>query len=328
LEETEATVAAASGMAAISSVFMSLLNPGDHIIASRDIYGGTRTFFEQHLSKWGVYVQFVDITKTDEIINLINKNTKLLYTEVIGNPNLVVANLGELEDIKKRNGLVLVVDNTFSPPPVIQPKNYGADIIIHSATKYISGHGDTIGGIVSGTEDLIDRISQTINVYGGTLSPFNAWLAIRGIRTLDVRLKRQCENALAISEYLDTHPAIERVHYPGLTTHPQHKLAKEQLGAFGGILSFDLKGGLAGAKTFMDSVRVCSFTTSLGEIDTLVIHPASTSHINMTPQQRKSIGINDNTIRLSVGIEDLDDLIMDLEQALTQLKKEKSYDIK
>lgn len=316
IEEAEHHAAAASGMAAISGVALSFLKPGDHIVSSKQIYGGTYTFFQQRLNDLNIQTTFVDITRPDEIVKAITPQSKMLYTEVLGNPNLVVADIAKLAEIAHTHHLFFVVDNTFTPPPIIQPLKLQADIVMHSATKYIGGHGDLIGGIVLGSKELVDKVRQTIEYYGGALSPFNAWLALRGIKTLGIRIERQCHNASAIATFLNGHAKVVKVHYPGLKDHPQHDLANQQMHGFGAMVSFELKGGFAAGKRLMDAVRVCHFTVSLGEIDTLIIHPASTSHVGLNAAERQVLGISDGLVRLSVGIEDIDDLLDDLRQAL------------
>ncbi len=316
LEEAEGFATAASGMAAISGVLLTLLKPGDHLISSKQIYGGTITLFRKYLQPLGIAISFVDITQIDEIKAAIQPNTRAIYTEVLGNPNLVVADIAALAAIAKGHQLLLLVDNTFTPPPIFLPLNLGADVVLHSATKYLGGHGDLIGGVALGREELMTSVRQTIEYYGGSLSPFNAWLALRGVKTLAIRLERQCRNAQQIAEFLVQQPQVKKVYYPGLADHPQHALAARQLHGFGAMVSFELKGGLEAGKRLLDDIRVCRFTVSLGEIDTLIIHPASTSHIGLSPQEREALGISDGLVRLSVGIEDAEDLLQDLGQAL------------
>ena len=259
---------------------------------------------------------FVNILDEQEIISAITPATKILYAEVLANPNLIVADLDLLSKIAKKNNLVLIIDNTFTPPPIIQPLKYGVDLVIHSATKYLGGHGDIIGGVIVGSAGRIQNINKIIKLYGGVSSPFNAWLAMRGLKTLAVRLDNHCRNALKVAEFLDKHPKVNQVYYPGLASHPQHKLAARQLNGFGGMLAFEIKGDFSAVKRIMDAVKVFNFTVSLGEIDSLIMHPASTSHVSLSDKDKKALGITDSLIRLSIGIEDSDDLIYDLEQAL------------
>ncbi|MBN1543003.1 aminotransferase class I/II-fold pyridoxal phosphate-dependent enzyme [candidate division KSB1 bacterium] len=318
LEESEAALVTASGMAAVSSVFLGLTAPGDAVVSSAAIYGGTRAFLQKHLSIHGVQTRFVDITDLDAVESAIDSHTRILYTEVVGNPNLVVADIAALVELAHRRDLFLVVDNTFTPPPLFQPLIMGADVVLHSATKYLGGHGDLLGGAIATKRRWIDPMAEIVKHYGAILSPFNAWLALRGIKTLELRVQRQCENAHALAHFLSKHPAVSRVYYPGMADHPQHDVARRQLQAFGGILAFEMKKGFEAAKRVMDSVQVCSFTTSLGEIDSLIIHPASTSHIALSVEERAAIGVTDSLIRFSVGIENLEDLQQDLDQALNE----------
>ncbi len=320
IEEGRAGIAVASGMAAISSAVLAFVEPGDEIVSSSTIYGGTKAWFTEELASINVSTRFVDITNTDSIKKAINSRTKILFTEVLGNPNLAVADITAMVQIAKENNLIFIIDSTFTPPPIIQALKFGADVVIHSATKYIGGHGDIIGGVlVSHSEEYIEKIRKTVKLYGGVISPFNAWLGIRGLKTLAIRLERHCSNAMAIAEFLHQHPKVEHVYYPGLPSHPQHSLAKAQLSAFGGMLAFEIKGGFNAGKEVMDAVQVCNFTVSLGEIDTLIMHPASTSHVSLSEEERNAIGVTEGMMRLSVGIENVDDLIADLDQALDQI---------
>ncbi len=320
LENAEAGLAAASGMAAISSALMTFVRPGDHIVSSAAIYGGTRTWFKKHLEPFLINTSFVDITDLEAVKAAITDKTKILYTEVVGNPHLVVSDIRKLAEIAKERNIRLVVDNTFTPPPICSPLDLGADIVVHSATKYIGGHGDIIGGMIVSDLETIREIIPTMSKFGGVMSPFNAWLAIRGLKTLNLRLERHCENAMRIAEFLSAHDQVNKVFYPGLPEHHCHDIAASQMQGFGGMMAFEVKGGFDAGKTVMNSVKVCSFTVSLGEIDTLIMHPASTSHVGLTREEREAIGITDGMLRLSIGIEDVDELIADLEQALAQIK--------
>lgn len=319
LENAQAGAVVASGMAAISSAVLSIVKPGDEIISSKNIYGGTQNWFSSQLAGLHIKTHFVDITNIDEIQGACNEKTKILFTEVLGSPNLVIADIKKLADFARRAHLIFIVDNTFTPPPIIQPLTLGADIIIHSTTKYINGHGDAIGGAIAGPADSIAAIKKVIKLYGGVISPFNAWLSIRGLKTLALRLEKHCSNALRIADFLKGHPKVTKIHYPGLIDYPQHDLAKTQLNGFGGMLAFEVKGGMRAGIKMMNSVELCSFTTSLGEIDTLIIHPASTSHVSLSPKEREQAGVPDGLIRLSVGIEAIEDLIRDLDQALDKI---------
>ncbi len=319
IEEGDVGIAAASGMAAISSVILALVRPGDEIVSSTNIYGGTRSWLVSQLAEFGVSVRFVDIADPDAIKEALSKKTKILYTEVLGSPNLAVADIKKLAQLAKNAGVTFIVDSTFTPPPIIQPLKLGADIVVHSTTKYINGHGDAIGGVVVGGAEMIRKTQKVLKLYGGVISPFNAWLGIRGIKTLALRVERHCRNAMSIAEFLQNHEKVQAVYYPGLPNHAQYDLARTQLNGFGGMLAFKVVGGLKSGKKVMEAVRVCNFTTSLGEIDTLIIHPATTSHVSLSPQERKALGITDDLMRLSVGIEDIADLLDDLEQALEKI---------
>ncbi|MBN1481870.1 aminotransferase class I/II-fold pyridoxal phosphate-dependent enzyme [candidate division KSB1 bacterium] len=319
LENAEAGLAVASGMAAISSAILSIVKPGDNIISSKNIYGGTKNWFSSQLSSLNVTTHFVDITNMDEIQQACTEKTKILYTEVLGSPNLVIADINKLAEFARKTQLILIVDSTFTPPPIIQPLTLGADIVIHSTTKYINGHGDAIGGAIVCSAETIAAISKVVKLYGGVISPFNAWLSIRGLKTLALRLEKHCSNAQRIADFLKEHPKVAKIHYPGLPGHPQHDLAQTQLNGFGGMLAFEVHGGFDAGVKVMNAVRLCSFTTSLGEIDTLIIHPASTSHISLSKKEREQAGVPDGLIRLSVGVEAAEDLIHDLEQALDKI---------
>ena len=319
LEEGESFVTAASGMAALSATLLTVLKPGDHLLASANIYGGSRAFISQQLHELGMQTTFVDITNLDQVLAAIRPQTRMLFTEVLGNPNLTLADIPSLAEIAAEKKLLLVVDNTFTPPPIFQPLKHGSHISLHSATKYLGGHGDLMGGVLVCANDWARLINSAVERYGGCLNPFNAWLAIRGMKTLAIRLERQCANAETLAHFLQSHAQVRIVHYPGLPNHPQHSLARRLLNGFGGMLSLEVAGGLSAAKKVIDSVRLCHFTVSLGEVHSLIIHPASTSHVAMTREEREAIGIGDGLLRLSVGIEDIDDLLEDLQQALDRL---------
>ncbi len=316
MEQGEGYVTAASGMAAISGVLLTLLQPGDHVVASANIYGGSRSFMSHQLAGLGIETSFVDIADLTAVRAAQKPRTRMLFTEVLGNPNLNVADIPALAEIAAEKKIALVVDNTFTPPPIFSPLKQGAHISIHSATKYLGGHGDLIGGVVVCSTEHSQQIAKTVQTFGGCMNPFNAWLAIRGIKTLVLRLERQCANAETVAHFLQNHPAVKKVNYPGLADHPQALSARRLLNGFGSMLSFEVAGGLSAAKKIIDSVRVFHFTVSLGEIDSLIIHPASTSHVGLSREERESVGITDGLLRLSIGIEDIDDLLEDLQQAL------------
>lgn len=320
LENGEAAIAVGSGMAAVSGVILGLLEAGDHMIASETIYGCSHTLFSEMLPKWNIEVDFVDMTDLDNVRDAMKDNTKVIYGETPSNPTMTMIDLKEMAAIAQENDLTTVVDNTFMSPYLQKPLNLGIDIVIHSATKYISGHGDTIAGIIVGPEDLIGEFRMTtIKDIGGIIAPFDAFLLLRGLKTLAVRMDRTCENAMEIAKFLKSHPAVETVSFPGLPEHPQHELANKQMKDYGGLMSFELKGGIEAGKKLMNSVELCVLAVSLGDVDTLIQHPASMTHSVVPKEERLAGGITDGLVRLSVGIEDVEDIIDDLKQALDQL---------
>ncbi len=316
IEGGEEAFSFASGMAAITSAFLAQVKPGDHIVAGSVLYGGTLHFLNEDLSHRGIKATFVDIRDLDAVEQAIQENTRLIYAEPIMNPTVALSDLSALSKIAKKRGVKLLVDNTFSPPYLQQPLLKGADLVIHSTTKFLSGHGDTLGGVVTGSSSIMEPIKQIGRMYGGVMSPFNAWLTLRGMRTLNVRLERSCQNAMAVAGFLSGCPEVLKVHYPGLKTHEQHTLAKEQFGGYGAVVSFEVRGGLDKVRRVCNAFRLITYTVSLGETDTVASHPASSSHRNTDLAFREKYGISDGLIRLSVGIEDERDLILDLEQAL------------
>ncbi len=319
LEESERALSFASGMAAISSTILAFCQPGDHIVSSAYIYGGTYTFFQHQLSRLKISVTFVDPRDHKAVSRALQENTRMLYTEPLANPTLIASDLSFWHELAKKHNCKLVVDNTFTPPPILQPLKWGCDIVIHSATKYLGGHSDLLGGIVCASEEDIEIIRPVMKTFGPTIAPMIAWLLIRGIRTLGIRLERQNENALALAQYLDNHTAVEKVFYAGLKTNPQFELNLKQLIGFTGMLAFEVKGGWPSAKTVMENLKTILFTVSLGDISSLISHPASTSHVYLTPEERAEIGVTDGLLRLSVGIEYIDDLKEDLRQALSKI---------
>ena len=320
LENGETAIAVASGMAAVSGAILGLLDAGDHLIASKTIYGCTHSLFEEMLPRWDIEVSFIDMTDLDNLKDEIKDNTKVVYTETPSNPTMSMVNLKELANIAKDNDIVSVVDNTFMSPYLQKPLNLGIDIVIHSATKYISGHGDTIAGIIVGPEKYVEEFrGTTIKDIGGIIAPFDAFLLLRGLKTLAVRMDRTCKNAKEIARFLKSHPAVEKVYYPGLEEHPQHNLAKKQMKDFGGLMSFELKGGLENGKQLMNTVELCTLAVSLGDVDTLIQHPASMTHSVIPKEERVEAGITDSLVRLSVGIEDVEDIVDDLKSSLDKL---------
>ncbi|MDK2878665.1 MAG: methionine-gamma-lyase [Thermoanaerobacteraceae bacterium] len=322
LEGGEAAIATASGMAAISTVLLSLLKKGDHIVGGSTLYGCTHSLISELLPEYGIEVTLVDTSDLANIEKAMRPNTKVVYVETPANPTLKLVDLKGAADIAHRYGALLVVDNTFMSPYLQRPIEHGADVVVHSATKYIGGHGDVIAGIIVGPRDLLNTMRiPYLKDFGGIISPFDAWLLLRGLKTLGVRMERHCQNAMKIAEYLEGHPMIERVYYPGLKSHPQHELAAEQMDGFGGMICFEVKGGLEAGKVLMNSVRLITLAVSLGCVDSLIEHPASMTHSPVPPEERLKAGITDGLVRLSVGIEDVEDIIADLDQALKKVEE-------
>ena len=317
IEGGEAALSFSSGLAAISAAVLAYCKPGDHIVASSLIYGGTYHLLKEHMRELGIETSFVDPTKLSEIQQQIQKNTRILYTEPLANPTLVSADISQWAKIAHQHGCKLLVDNTFTPPPIFQPLAVGTDVVIHSATKYLGGHSDLTGGAIIASNKEIETILPQLKYFGGIISPFIAWLLLRGIRTLGVRLERQCGNAVQIAQFLEKHSKISKVNYAGLPSNPQFNFNTKQFKEFSGMLSFEVKGGFREAKKVMQKLELIQFTVSLGDVASLISHPASTSHVYLTPEEREAIGVGEGLLRLSVGIESLDDLIADLEQALS-----------
>jgi methionine-gamma-lyase len=323
LEGAEAGVAVSSGMAAVSSTALTLAKPGDNFVACTTIYGGTHAFFSDNLPQFGIQPRFVfpkpDLTK-DELTGLIDEKTRFLFMETPANPTLSILDIGLWAEAANDHGIPLVVDNTFATPYLQQPIELGARLVVHSTTKYLGGHADLIGGAVVGNADLVERIrTEYVHHFGPILSPMNAWLLLRGMKTLAVRMDRHCANAEATARYLSAHPKVAEVYYPGLPSHPGHDIAKKQMKAFGGMISFEVKGGVTSGQQLMNSVRLCTLAVSLGDCDTLIQHPASMTHACYSREDRMNAGISDGLIRLSVGIENVNDIIADLDQALIKI---------
>jgi len=320
LEDGEAGLAFGSGMAAISSIILSLCKSGENVVASNTLYGGTHQFFMETLPRYNIDVQEVDGTNLENFNSCIDDNTRCLYIETPANPTLAIIDIKNCAKIARKNNIPLIVDNTFPTPYFQRPLAMGADIVVHSATKYIGGHGDTVAGLVVGKKDYIDELRGTIlRDIGGIISPLNAWLLVRGLKTLAVRMERHEENALEVAKYLTLHPKVKNVWYPGLTTHPQHKLACEQMKGFGGIVSFEIKGGRKSGEKLMNSVQLFTLAVSLGDVDSLIEHPASMTHSTYSAEDLVKVGISEGFVRLSIGIEDRHDLIEDLSQALKRV---------
>lgn len=316
LEGGEIAVGFGSGMAAISAAVLAHVSAGDHVLSSAAIYGGTNSLLSKYLPRWGVEVTYVDTNDLEAVASAMRPTTQILYTETIGNPTLRVPDIAALGDLARAAGALLVIDNTFATPYLCRPLGLGADISIHSATKYISGHADTIAGVVIGSSAHMAPVVKALHVMGGALAPLNAFLLCRGLKTLHLRVERACETAEQIAGLLEGHPKVERTHFPGLPSHPDHDLAQKQLGAPGGMVAFEVAGGLDAAARFQDALETIALAPSLGECHTLVTHPASTTHRQLSPEERAASGISDGFVRLSAGLEDTDDLLADIEQAL------------
>ncbi|GKT12219.1 MAG: O-succinylhomoserine sulfhydrylase [Thiomicrorhabdus sp.] len=320
MEGGEACVATASGMSAILATFMSLCESGDHVISSQSIFGTTKVLFNKYLAKFGIEVTFVSQTDLSEWQLAIRPNTKALFLETPSNPMTEIADLSAISALSKENDCILIVDNCFCTPVLQRPLEQGADIIIHSATKFIDGQGRGIGGAVVGSEELIEEhVRGFMRTAGPTMSPFNAWIFLKGLETLPVRMAAHCKSALVLAEWLSSHPAVETVFYPGLASHPQYELACKQQSAGGGLVSFRVKGDKQAAWSVIDSTQMISITANLGDVKTSITHPATTTHCRVEPEDRIKAGITDNLVRVSVGLESIDDIKADLATGLDKL---------
>ena len=322
LEEGEAAVATSSGMGAISSTLWTVLKAGDHVVTDKTLYGCTFALMCHGLTRFGIDVTFVDTSNLDEVKNAMKENTRVVYLETPANPNLKIVDLEALSKLAHTNpNTLVIVDNTFATPYMQKPLKLGADIIVHSVTKYINGHGDVIAGLVITNKELADQIRFVglKDMTGAVLGPQDAYYIIRGMKTFEIRMERHCKNAKKVVEFLNKHPKIERVYYPGLETHPGHEIAKKQMKDFGAMISFELKGGFEAGKTLLNSLKLCSLAVSLGDTETLIQHPASMTHSPYTKEEREAAGITDGLVRLSVGLENVEDIIADLEQGLEKI---------
>ncbi|HSP33417.1 MAG TPA: cystathionine gamma-synthase [Thermoanaerobaculia bacterium] len=304
----------ASGMSAIDTVFR-LLNAGDHVVAGENMYGGSYRLFSRVLERFGLKFTYVDTSKPDELRRAMRPETKIVYLETPTNPMMTITDLAACSEIAHKGGAIVVVDNTFSSPYIQRPIELGADVVLHSTTKFLNGHSDSVGGVVvTNSDELGQQIAFLQNAVGAILSPFDSWLILRGVKTLAVRMQQHEKNGMAIAQYLAKHPKVKKVYYPGLPDHPQHELARRQMNGFGSMISFEL-GSLQNAKKFLDRVRLCSLAESLGGVETLISHPISMTHASVPEETRKRLGITPGLVRISVGIEDVEDLVADLDNA-------------
>ncbi|MGO0307293.1 O-succinylhomoserine sulfhydrylase [Endozoicomonas acroporae] len=311
--------ATASGMAAILGTCMSLLKSGDHVVCSRNVFGTTFTVFARYFAKFGVQTTFVDLVDYQQWQEAMTPQTRLLFLETPSNPLSDVADLERLADIAHNNDALLMVDNCFCTPALQRPLSFGADLVVHSATKYIDGQGRCLGGMVVGRKQLVDEVHLWQRSAGATMSPFNAWVFYKGLETLSVRMDAHCRNALELASWLSQHPAVERVHYSGLNSHPGHELAKKQQQGFGGVLAFEVSGGRESAWKVIDSVQIMSRTANLGDTRTTITHPATTTHCRLSDEDKIKSGITESLVRIAVGLENIDDLKADLEKGLSRL---------
>ena len=318
LENCEAAAATATGMGAVSASVLSFLQQGYHLVASSALYGCTFAFFAHMLPRFGIEVTFVDMTNEAELRGAVKANSKMIFAETPINPTMAVLDLSLIADVAKQHQLISVIDNTFLTPLLQQPTSFGIDIVVHSATKYLNGHGDVVAGLVCGTEEHINLIKMTVlKDIGATISPHDAWLINRGLKTLAVRMDRHCASAQVVAEYLEQHPLVSKVYYPGLKSHPGHQFIGSQMKAAGGVIAFEIKGSLEDGETFINNTQLCTLAVSLGDAETLIQHPSSMTHSPYTPEERAAAGISDGLIRLSVGLEDVNDIINDLKTAFT-----------
>lgn len=319
LEGGKAGLAFSSGMAAENALVLSQLQKGDHLLSADVIYGGTFGLFTSLLPKFGIDVSFVDTTNPKKVSAGLKKNTRLVFLESPANPTMAVSDIGEIGKIAHEAGALLAVDNTFATPYFQRPIALGADAVVESCTKYIGGHGDLLGGVAVGSQELISSMKRTTLLAGGTMGTHEAWLCLRGCKTLHLRMERHAENALHLAQFLQKHPAVENVNYPGLSSHPQHALAARQMSGWGGMLSFEVRGGVEAGCRLMNHLMLASLAVSLGSVDTLVEHPASMTHAVMSKEMREKMGITDGLVRVSVGIEDIEDILADFEQGLDKV---------
>jgi O-succinylhomoserine sulfhydrylase len=316
MEGAEAGYAFATGMAAIYSTFAALLNAGDHIVSCQSVFGSTHTLFTKYFPKWNIKTSYFKAEDAQNVEKYIQPNTKILYLETPTNPAIEILDLEFFGQIAKKHNLIFIVDNCFATPYLQQPIKYGADVVVHSATKLIDGQGRVLGGIAVGKEDLIREIYLFARNTGPALSPFNAWVLSKSLETLAIRVEKHCENALKVAEFLENHPNVDLVKYPFLKSHPSYEIAKKQMKLGGNIVAFEIKGGIEGGRNFLDKIQMCSLSANLGDTRTIVTHPASTTHSKLSDEERNEVGITAGLVRCSVGLENVEDIIADLKQAL------------
>jgi len=319
LEGAETGQSFSSGMSAITGVALSFLKKGDHLLSTDVVYGGTYELFESVLIRLGIEVSFVDTTDLEKVQRNLKKNTRLVFLETPANPTMKICDIAAICEMARQAGAVSIVDNTFATPMFQKPLQLGADAVLHSCTKYIGGHADLLGGVVVGSHEFISSMKPVVNLTGLTIAPHEAWLCIRGLKTLHLRMEKHANNALEVAKYLETHRKIAWVRYPGLQSHPQYEIAQKQMTGFGGMLSFGVTGGIESGRKLMNSLELCSLAVSLGAVDTLISHPASMTHAGVPKEVRIKTDITDDLVRLSVGIEEPEDIIADLDQALDKL---------
>ena len=318
LENAEDGIATGTGMAAVFSTFMTFLSKGDHIVSASAVFGSTHTILTKYLPKWGFESSYFDMNKPETIESLIKPNTKLLYVETPSNPGLDIIDLSYVAAICKKHNILFVVDNCFATPAVQQPLNFGADLVLHSATKFIDGQGRVLGGVVVGKKELIQQLYLFVRNTGPSMSPFNAWVLTKSLETLYIRMEKHASNALELANRLQNHPKLSWIKYPFLPSHPQHEIAKKQMSNGGGILTFELKGGIDSGRKFLNSLSLLSMTNNLGDSRSIASHPASTTHSKLSDAERAGVGITPGLIRISVGLEHIDDITSDILQALAR----------
>ncbi len=316
LEGAEDGIATGTGMAAVFSTFMTFLSNGDHIISASAVFGSTHTILTKYLPKWGIAFDYFDMNRPETIEGLIKPNTKMLYVETPSNPGLDIVDIVYVSEICRKHGILLVVDNCFATPAVQQPIALGADLVLHSATKFIDGQGRVLGGVVVGNKELINQMYLFVRNTGPSMSPFNAWVLTKSLETLFIRMDRHADSAWRLATALDGHPKLSNVKYPFLPTHPQYDIAKKQMKNGGGIVTFDLRGGIESGRNFLNALQMLSMTNNLGDSRTIASHPASTTHSKLSEAERAAVGITPGLIRVSVGLEHIDDIVADIVQAL------------